>query len=91
VFAIPAFALSVGIKILKSAEETAAIKAESAQYRKQIEWQRAENEGYAAILEQANPVAFENYVLRTAREKLGLSLPGDKVYVDPAAASAATK
>jgi cell division protein FtsB len=82
---VPLFVLSIAFKVFSGIEDTAKIKAESEQLREQIQWQTAENEGYEAILTQDDQATFEAYVLRTARERLGLSLPGDKVYVDSAA------
>jgi len=34
------------------------------------------------VLGDEDPEAFREYVIRIAREQLGLSLPGDQVFID---------
>ena len=80
--AVPVFVLVVGAKIFGGIEATSQVKAESEDVKRQIAWQKAENAGYDAILAEDDEAAFEAFVLRTARERLGWALPGDKVYVD---------
>jgi len=52
--------------------------------QQQIELLLAQNQDYQAVLENEDPEVFEDYVIRTARERLGLSLPGDQVFIDRA-------
>ncbi len=85
---VPTFVLAIGLKVFSGVEATSQVKAESEHLRQQIALQKAENEGYETILAEDDQAAFEAYVLRTARERLGLSLPGDKVYVDASASKA---
>jgi len=58
------------------------VDAQNAQLRRQIEQIEAQNEAYLAVLQNDDPEVFRDYVIRTAREQLGLSLPGDQVFID---------
>jgi len=50
--------------------------------RQQSEQLEAQNEAYLSVLNNDDPEVFRDYVIRTAREQLGLSLPGDQVFID---------
>jgi len=82
--AVPVFVLFVGFRILNSREETARVNAENEKLQQQIDRLQAQNDGYRAVLENDDPEVFRDYVVRTARERLGLSLPGDQVFIDRA-------
>lgn len=79
---VPVFLLVVAGKVFGGIEATSQVKADSERLRQEIAWQTAENEGYERILADDDEEAFRAFVLRTARERLGWALPGDKVYVD---------
>ena len=80
--AVPLFVLWAGFRVLGGRQETAKIDAQNAQVRQQIEQYEAQNEAYLAVLRNDDPEVFRDYVIRTAREQLGLSLPGDQVFID---------
>ena len=80
--AVPVFVLSVGFRILNDRQATAKELAKNAQIQQQIDQLEAQNEAYLAVLQNKNPEVFRDYVVRTAREQLGLSLPGDRVFID---------
>ena len=82
--AVPAFVLTVGYRILNSREATAEIAAQNIKLQQQIEQLQAQNQDYLTVLDNDDPEIFEDYVIRTARERLGLSLPGDQVFIDRA-------
>lgn len=81
---VPVFVLTVGYRILNSREATADVAAQNDKLQQQIELLLAQNQDYQAVLENEDPEVFEDYVIRTARERLGLSLPGDQVFIDRA-------
>ena len=78
--AVPVFVLYVGFRILGAREATAQIDAQSAKLERQIEQLDAQNQGYLSVLENDDPEVFRDYVIRTARERLDLSLPGDLIF-----------
>lgn len=80
--AVPVFVLLVGFRILNSRQATAKVEAQNAQIRAQTEQYKTQNEQYLAVLESDDPEVFNDYVVRVAREQLGLSLPGDQVFID---------
>ncbi|MDR1927685.1 MAG: septum formation initiator family protein [Oscillospiraceae bacterium] len=82
--AVAMLAIFVGVKLLGGRQAIEKVEAENAAIQAQIDQLRAESKGYEAILAEDNEAAFEDYVLRTAREHLGLSLPGDRAFIDPA-------
>lgn len=82
--AVPVFVLFVGFKILNGREATAAIVAENEAIQAQIDQLNAQNRDYLTVLSNDDPEVFRDYVIRTARERLGLSLPGDQVFIDRA-------
>ena len=82
--AVPVFVLFVGFRILRSREATAEVNAQNEKLQQQIEQLQALNSGYLAVLENDDPEVFRDYVIRNARERLGLSLPGDQVFIDRA-------
>jgi len=81
---VPAFVLFVGFRILNSREATAVVAEQNRALRQQIEQYQAQNQEHAAVLDNDDPEVFRDYVIRTARERLGLSLPGDQVFIDRA-------
>ena len=82
--AVPVFVLFVGFRILQNREKTAEVRAETEVLQQQIDRLAAQNDAYLAVLENDDPDVFRDYVVRTARERLGLSLPGDQVFIDRA-------
>ncbi len=80
--AVPVFVLAVGFRILDGRQKTAEVAEENEQLQQQIEQINAQNSSYIAVLENKNPEVFRDYVINTAREQLGLSLPGDQVFID---------
>jgi len=68
--------------VLDGRQAAAKISAQNAQLRQQIEQLDAQNEACLAVLNNDDPEVFRDYVIRTAREQLGLSLPGDQVFID---------
>ena len=80
--AVPMFVLWVGFRVLDGRQATAKVAAQNAQLRQQIEQYEAQNDAYLAVLNNDDPEVFRDYVIRTAREQLGLSLPGDQVFID---------
>ena len=80
--AVPLFVLWTGFRVLESRQSAAQVNAKNAQILQQAEMLEAQNEAYLAVLENNGPEVFRDYVIRTAREQLGLSLPGDQVFID---------
>jgi cell division protein FtsB len=80
--AVPVFVLWAGFRVLDGRKAAAKIEAENIQLRQQSEQLEAQNEAYLAVLNNDDPEVFRDYVVRTAREQLGLSLPGDQVFID---------
>jgi cell division protein FtsB len=80
--AVPVFVLWAGFRVLNGRQDAAKVDAQNAQLRRQIEQLEAQNEAYLAVLRNDDPEVFRDYVIRTAREQLGLSLPGDQVFID---------
>jgi len=80
--AVPLFVLWTGFRVLDGRQDAAKIDAQNAQLLQQIEQLEAQNEAYLAVLNNDDPEVFRDYVIRTAREQLGLSLPGDQVFID---------
>ena len=79
---VPMFVLFVGFRILRGRESTALVRTQNISIQKQIDALDAQSKEYAAVLGDDDPEAFEDYVVRIAREQLGLSLPGDQVFID---------
>ena len=82
--AVPVFVLSVGFRILNTREATAVVAEQNEGYRQLIQQLEAENQEKQAVLANEDPDIFRDFVVRTARERLGLSLPGDQVFIDRA-------
>ena len=82
--AVPVFVLSVGFRILNTREATAAVAEQNVNYRQQIQQLQAQNRDYQAVIDNEDPEIFRDFVVRSARERLGLSLPGDQVFIDRA-------
>ena len=82
--AVPVFVLFVGFRILSTREATAAVAAANEELRQHRNHLQARNLEYQAVLDNEDPDIFRDYVIRTARERLGLSLPGDQVFIDRA-------
>ena len=80
--AVPVFVLWAGFRVLGGRQAAAKVDAQNALLRQQIEQLNAQNEAYLAVLQNDDPEVFRDYVIRTAREQLGLSLPGDQVFID---------
>ena len=80
--AVPMFVLWAGFRVLDGRQATAKVAVQNAQLRQQSEQLEAQNEAYLAVLNNDDPEVFRDYVIRTAREQLGLSLPGDQVFID---------
>jgi len=80
--AVPMFVLWAGFRVLDGRQDTAKVAAQNAQLLQQAEQLEAQNEAYLAVLNNDDPEVFRDYVIRTAREQLGLSLPGDQVFID---------
>ena len=80
--AVPLFVLWAGFRTLDGRQAAAKVAAQNAQLRQQIEQIEAQNEAYLAVLQNDDPEVFRDYVIRIAREQLGLSLPGDQVFID---------
>ena len=80
--AVPMFVLWAGFRVLGGRQNAAEVNAENAQLRRQIAQLEAQNEACLAVLNNDDPEVFRDYVIRTAREQLGLSLPGDQVFID---------
>lgn len=80
--AVPLFVLWAGFRTLNGRQAAAKVDAQNAQLRQQIEQLEAQNEAYLAVLQNDDPEVFRDYVIRVAREQLGLSLPGDQVFID---------
>ena len=79
---VPLFVLFVGMRVLKSREQTALVRRQNEAIVQQIEALDAQTKEYLAVLSDEDPEAFRDYVVRIAREQLGLSLPGDQVFID---------
>ena len=79
---VPIFVLFVGLRILKAREATAEVLAQNQKIQRQIDRLDAQSKEYLAVLNDDDPEAFRDYVIRVAREQLGLSLPGDQVFID---------
>lgn len=82
--AVPPFVLFTGFRILNSREATAAVAENNAALQQQIHQLEAQNQDYQVVLRNDDPDIFSDHVIRTARERLGLSLPGDQVFIDRA-------
>ena len=82
--AVPVFVLSVGFRILSTREATAAVRETNAAYEQLIDQLIVQNRELQAVLNNEDPEIFRDFVVRTARERLGLSLPGDQVFIDRA-------
>ena len=80
--AVPVFVLWAGFRTLNGRQAAAKVDAQNALLRQQIEQLEVQNEAYLAVLQNNDPEVFRDYVIRTAREQLGLSLPGDQVFID---------
>jgi cell division protein FtsB len=80
--AVPVFVLLAGFRILGSREATANVAEQNAGLRQQYQQYQAQNQEYQAVLNNDDPDIFRDFVIRTARERLGLSLPGDHVFID---------
>jgi cell division protein FtsB len=80
--AVPVFVLFVGLRVLNGRTATAQAQAQNQQLERQAEALEAQNEHYLAVLDNNDPDVFRDYVVRTARERLGLSLPGDRIFID---------
>ena len=78
----PLFVLFVGLRVLQSREQTAQVRMQNEAIQQQIESLDAQTKEYLAVLSDEDPEAFRDYVVRIAREQLGLSLPGDQVFID---------
>jgi cell division protein FtsB len=70
------------VQVLRAREATAKIETENKRIQQQIVELNAQSKEYLAVLSDKDPEAFRDYVIRIAREQLGLSLPGDQVFVD---------
>jgi len=68
--------------VLDGRQKAAEIEAENVLLQQQHARLDAQNEAYQAVLNNDDPEVFRDYVIRTAREQLGLSLPGDRVFID---------
>ena len=79
---VPAFVLFVGFRMLRSREDVAEVRAQNLKIQQQIDALDAQSKEYIAVLNDDDPDAFRDYIIRIAREQLGLSLPGDQVYID---------
>jgi len=82
--AVPVFVLFVGFRILHGREAAAQAQAQNQKLQQQIDLLEAQNRHYLAVLRNDDPDVFRDYVIRTARERLGLSLPGDQMFIDRA-------
>ena len=82
--AVPVFVLFVGFRILHGREATAKAEAQNQKLQQQINLLEAQNRHYLAVLNNDDPEVFRDYVICTARERLGLSLPGDQMFIDRA-------
>ena len=82
--AVPVFVLFVGFRILSTREVTAIVAEQNEGLRQRYHQLQAQNQEYQAVLNNEDPDIFRDYVIRTARERLGLSLPGDQVFIDRA-------
>ena len=82
--AVPVFVLFVGFRILHGREATAKAEAHNQKLEQQSILLEAQNRHYSAVLNNNDPDVFRDYVIRTARERLGLSLPGDQMFIDRA-------
>ena len=81
---IPFIMLYAGHRIFTTGEAAAALGERNAQIRQQSAQLTAANEEYQAVLNNEDPDLYFDYVIRIARERLGLSLPGDQVFIDRA-------
>ena len=79
---VPLFVLFVGGRVLQNRELTAQVRAENEKLIQQRDALDAQSKEYLAVLGDEDPEAFRDYVIRIAREQLGLSLPGDQVFID---------
>ena len=82
--AVPIFVLFVGSRILKGRDAADTVIADNAAIQQEIDKLKAENDNYRAVLSNDDPEVFRDYVIRTARDRLDLSLPGDQVFKDRA-------
>ena len=79
---VPLFVLWAGFRTLDGRQDAANVAAQNAQLLQQIEQIEAQNEAFLAVLQNEDPEVFRDYIIRVAREQLGLSLPGDQVFID---------
>jgi len=79
---VPLFVLFVGGRVLQNRELTRQVREENEKIVQQRDALDAQSEEYLAVLNDEDPEAFRDYVIRIAREQLGLSLPGDQVFID---------
>ena len=79
---VPLFVLFVGLRVLQGREQTARIRTQNEAIIEQIQALDAQTKEYLAVLGDEDPEAFRDYVIRIAREQLGLSLPGDQIFID---------
>ena len=82
--AVPVFILSVGFRILRGRDATAKAELKNQKIEQQAVQLEAQNQHYLAVLNNENPEVFRDYVILTARERLGLALPGDQMFIDRA-------
>jgi len=82
--AVPLFVLFVGLRILHGREAAARAEEQNQKLEQQAILLEAQNRHYLAVLNNDDPDVFRDYVIRTARERLGLSLPGDRMFIDRA-------
>jgi len=82
--ALPFIMLYAGHRIFTTNEAAAAMAARNAQIRQESAQLAAANEEYQAVLRNEDPELYYEYVIRIARERLGLSLPGDQLFIDRA-------
>ena len=79
---VPLFVLFVGGRVLQNRDLTAKVRAENEKIVQQRDALDAQSKEYLAVLNDEDPEAFRDYVIRIAREQLDLSLPGDQVFID---------
>jgi len=79
---VPLFVLFVGGRVLQNRDLTAKVRAENERIEQQRDALDAQTKEYLAVLNDEDPEAFRDYVIRIAREQLDLSLPGDQVFID---------
>lgn len=81
---LPFIMLYAGHRIFTTNEAAAVMAERNAQIRQESAALAAANEEYQAVLRNEDPDLYYEYVIRIARERLGLSLPGDQLFVDRA-------